>query len=64
MKKKESPETLMRQIACSHELLDRSNTLLSELADTVERSRNLLEESYKMIDKAKARLSFEDDRER
>jgi hypothetical protein len=62
--KKELPETFRRQIAHSYELLNRSNTLLSELADTVERSRNLLEESYKIIDKVKARSLFKDDPER
>jgi hypothetical protein len=62
--KKESPETLMRQIAYSHELLKRSNTLLSELADTVERSRILLDESYRIIAKVKVRLLFKDDPER
>jgi hypothetical protein len=62
--KKELSDTFNKEIARSHELLNRSNTLLSELGETVERSRNLLEESYKIIDKVKAQLSFEDDPER
>lgn len=62
--KKKLPETVRRQIAYSHELLNRSNTLLSELADTVERSRNLLDESYRIIAKVKVRSLFKDDPER
>ena len=62
--KKEFSKKLRRQIAYSHELLNRSNSLLSELADTVKRSRDLLEESYRIIAKVKVRSLFKDDPER
>ena len=61
---KELPEILRNEIRQSLDLLNRSNTLLSELAATVERSRNLLDESYRILTKTKVRSLFRDDYER
>jgi len=62
--KKELPLKLRMEIGRSLELLERSKALASELKDTVERSRNLLDESYRIIAKVKVRLLFKDDPER
>ena len=62
--KKESPEKIGRDIAESHELLKRSKALLSELDETVQRSRTLLEQSYRLIDKLKTWSPYRNDSER
>ena len=62
--KKELPEIFKSEIARSHELLNRSKTIVSELGEMLERSRNLLDESYKIVEKVKARLPFKNDPER
>ena len=53
--KKEVPETSRRAIAKSHELLKRSEALVCELKETVERSQIVLDESYSIRDRLKAR---------
>jgi hypothetical protein len=62
--KKELPEKLRMEIARSLELLERSKALASELEETVERSRDLLDQSYRIIDRLRARSRFKDDPER
>jgi hypothetical protein len=62
--KKELPEKLRMEIARSIELLERSKALASELEETVERSRDLLDQSYRIIDRLRARSWFKDDPER
>ena len=62
--KKEVPETLRRAIADSHELLKRSKALVCELKETVERSRIVLDESYSIRDRLKARSFLRDDPKR
>jgi hypothetical protein len=62
--KKELPEKLRMEIARSLELLERSKALASELEETVERSRNLLDQSYRIIDRLRARSRFKDDLKR
>jgi hypothetical protein len=62
--KKELPEKLRMEIARSLELLERSKALASELEETVERSRDLLDQSYRIIDRLRARSWFKDDPER
>lgn len=62
--KKELPEKLRTEIGRSLELLERSTPLASELEETVERSRNLLDQSYRIIAKIKVRSFFKDDPER
>ena len=62
--KKEVPETLQRAIAESHELLRRSKALVRELKETVEHSRIVLDESFTIRDRLKARSFLRDDPER
>jgi hypothetical protein len=62
--KKELPEKLRMEIARSLELLERSKALASELEETVERSRDLLDQSYRIIDRLRARSRLKDDPER
>jgi hypothetical protein len=62
--KKEVPETLRRAIAESHELLKRSKALVCELKETVERSRIVLDESFGIRDRLKARSFLRDDPDR
>jgi len=62
--KKEVPEILRRAIADSHELLDRSKALVCELQETVERSRIVLDETYSLRDRLKARSFLRDDPKR
>jgi hypothetical protein len=62
--KKEVSETLRRAIAESHELLKRSKALVCELKETVERSRIVLDESYSLRDRLKARSFLRDDPKR
>jgi hypothetical protein len=62
--KSELPATLTRQIALSQELLNRSKILMSELGETLEYSRKLLDESLKIIASLKPEKIFKGDRER
>ena len=62
MKKKVST-TVTREIAASHELLKRSRDLLSELGETVERSRKVLAESHRIIANVKVQRFSEYDPE-
>jgi hypothetical protein len=62
--KKEVSETLRRAIAESRELLKRSKALVCELKETVERSRIVLDESYSLRDRLKARSFLRDDPKR
>ena len=56
----EFPTTLMRQIARTYELLNRSKILVSELEKSLEHSRKLLDESHKIIARLKPDLIFKD----
>ena len=58
--KKEFSEKLRMEIGRSLELLERSKALASELEETVERSRNLLDQSYRIIDRLRARSRFKE----
>jgi hypothetical protein len=62
--KKEVPETLRRAIADSHELLKRSKAVVRELKETVERSRIVLDESFSIRDRLKARSFLRDNPDR
>jgi hypothetical protein len=62
--RREVPETLRRAIAESHELLQRSKALVCDLKETLERSRIVLDESYSLRDRLKARSFLRDDPKR
>jgi hypothetical protein len=57
--KKELSEIARTESAHSRDLLNRSKAIVSELQQTVERSRNLLEESYRLMDRLKIRPVLE-----
>jgi hypothetical protein len=62
--KKEVSETFRGAIAESHELIKQSKALAGELKETVERSRFVLDESYSLTDRLKARSFLRDDPKR
>jgi len=62
--KSEVPETMRRAIAESHELLKQSKALVCEVKEMVERSRIVLDESYSLRDRLKARSFLRDDPKR
>jgi hypothetical protein len=62
--KMEFTEEIRRGIVESRDLLNRLKVLVSEMQQTLERSRNLLEESYRLMDRLKVQPVFKDDPDR
>ena len=62
--KKALSDTLIRDIVTSRALVNGSRVLLSQLCNTLEHSRRLIDESHRSVAKLKAKRFFEDAPER